>query len=116
MAKLIQEKDVKKEMQAIGADDWAVEYMLDKAKFRILKIENVRNAIANILKQEMLSIGGDIAVNKGCVNCSVETSDVLIMGTVRQIRKLINKMNNQVSESKNIAEEIKEGLDSNIYK
>jgi dihydropteroate synthase len=111
MAKLIQEKDVKKEMQQIGADAWAVEYMLDKSKFRIIKVENVRNAIANILKQEMLSIGGDVAVNKGCVNCSVEKSDVLIMGTVRQIRKLINKMDNQVSESTDIAEEIKEILD-----
>ncbi|MBT4824089.1 hypothetical protein HN695_03065 [Candidatus Woesearchaeota archaeon] len=110
MAELIPEKDVKQEMQDIGVDEWATNYMLDKSKFRIIKIKDVRNAIANILKQEMLSIGGDVAVNKGCVNCSIEKSDILIMGTIRQLNKLINKMKNQVSESKEIAIKIEKIL------
>jgi hypothetical protein len=110
MAQLIQENNVKTEMQTIGVDEWAINYMLDKSKFRIIKIKDVRNAIANILKQEMLSIGGDVAVNKGCVNCTVEKSDILIMGTIRQFNKLINKMKNQVSESNNIAKELEEAL------
>ena len=110
MAQLITEDKVKQEMQNIGVDEWAINYMLDKSKFRIVKVTNVRNAIANILKQEMLSIGGDVAVNKGCVNCTVDKSNVLVMGTIRQINKLINKMKNQVSESAEIAKELEQTL------
>lgn len=104
--KLIKEKDAKKVMEDIGVEKAGIIYMLSKTKFRLIRLNNVRNAIANILKQEMLSIGGDAAVNKGCVNCSVKKSDVLLMGTVKQYQRLVEKMKKQVSESKQIAKEI----------
>lgn len=101
--KFINEKDAEKTMQQIGVEEAGIKYMLPKTKFRLIKLHNVRNAIANILKQEMLSIGGDCAVNKGCINCTVEKSDVLLMGTLQQYKRLIEKMKIQVSESKNVA-------------
>jgi dihydropteroate synthase len=51
--------------------------------------------IANIIKQEMLSIGGDAAVARGSVACSVKASDILIMGTVKQISSLAAKIEKQ---------------------
>ena len=107
---LINENDLEAEMRKIGVDDRAVLYMLDKGRFRIIKLYGIRNAMANILKQEMLSIGGGVAVNKGCVNCTVPKSDVIVMGTIRQIKELIKKMKVQVSESNEVAEQLEKML------
>lgn len=115
-AELIEEENLEEEMRKIGVENWAVLYMLDKGRFRIIKLYNVRNAMANILKQEMLSIGGEVAVNKGCVNCTVPKSDVIVMGTVRQIKELIKKMKMQVSESKEIAEQLEKMLEQHTEK
>jgi len=104
--KIINENKVKGEMEKIGVGEEGIKLMLPKSVFRIVKLSDVRNAMANILKQEMLSIGGDAAVNKGCVNCTVDRSDVLIFGTLKQFKNLVKKMHSQVSESKQIAEEI----------
>jgi len=108
--KFIKEKDAKKEMEKIGVEKAGIDYMLDKSKFRIIKLFGVRNAIANILKQEMLSVGGEAAVNKGAVNCTVQKTDVLVMGTIRQIKELIKKMKMQVSESREVALQIEKVL------
>jgi hypothetical protein len=103
---LISEDKVKEEMEKIGVEEAGIKIMLPKSIFRIVKLYNVRNAIANILKQEMLALGGEVAVNKGCVNCSVKKSDVLIMGTLKQFKELARKMYAQVSESKKISKQI----------
>ena len=104
--KIIPENKVKQEMDNIGVEEAGIKIMLPKSIFRIVKLYNIRNAIANILKQEMLSFGGEVAVNKGCVNCTVDKSDVLIMGTKKQFNDLVKKMKSQISESKEIAKQI----------
>lgn len=106
MAEIIKEEDASKVMEEIGADKAGIAYMNDRAKFRLIRLNGIRNAIANILKQEMLALGGDCAVNKGTVNCSVEKTDVLLMGTLKQYNDLVKKMKVQVSESKDVAVEI----------
>jgi len=62
--------------------------------------------MANIIKQECLALGAEAAVNKGCVNCSVEKSDVILMATLKQYKFLIAKMKKQVSEIPEIAGEL----------
>lgn len=104
--KIIPENKAKEEMEKIGVEKAGIKIMLPKSTFRIIKLYNVRNAIANILKQEMLALGGEVAVNKGCVNCTVDKSDILIMGTLTQFRGLTKKMSSQVSESKKLAKQI----------
>ncbi|MFO7872747.1 MAG: hypothetical protein R6U26_03900, partial [Candidatus Undinarchaeales archaeon] len=83
-SELIKEEQAEEMMQELGVYKEGIEIMLDKTKFRLLKIESVRSAVANILKQEMLSAGGDVAVSPGTVNCKIEETDVLIMGTLKQ--------------------------------
>lgn len=85
-----------------------------KAVFRLIKLKGVRNAVANILKQEMLSSGGDATVSQWTVNCSRPKTDVLLMGTAKQLEHVIVKMRMQAqglslgkkSEYKAIAEEL----------
>ena len=58
-------------------------------------IEDQPCKIANIIKQEMLSLGGDAAVARGSVSCSVPASDILIMGTLKQLLALVKKIEKQ---------------------
>ena len=95
MAEFIDEKDSVNIMNKIGVEQEGISYMKEKAIFRRILVKDVRNSMANIIKQDMLSIGGEVAVNKGCVNCTVDKSDILIMGTLRQIRRLVKKMKTQ---------------------
>ncbi|NIO22910.1 MAG: hypothetical protein GTN38_02685 [Candidatus Aenigmarchaeota archaeon] len=110
-SKLIEIKTKKqavREMERIGAS--GIWIMAPKSVFKVVKLHSVRNAIANIIKQEMLSIGGEAAVNRGTVNCSVPETDVLLMGTLRHYDLLIKKLKIQVGESKEIAEELEKAL------
>ncbi len=103
------------EIKAVGVDsEYAVKLMANKTIFRVIKVNGVRNAMANILKQEMLSIGGDVAVHKDCVNCKVEKTDVIIMGTLRQFRMLITRMKIQVAESKAVINAIEKALNESL--
>lgn len=110
MPKYITECDVEQELLSIGVDDKAIDYLLEKSRFRILKLKGIKCHIANIMKQDMLSIGGDVAVNKGCVNCSVEHTDVLVMGTIKQIRLFTEKLCHQAGSCKDVAEELKAAI------
>ena len=84
--------EAKKELGAIGCDIKGIELMAPKAVSRVVKIKGVKPAAANIIKQEMLSLGGEAAVAHGVVNHSVESTDVLVIGTLKQLGQLTNKL------------------------
>ncbi len=85
----------KKELALIGADAPGISIMTAKAVHRVIKVENVPTRAAVILKQEMLSKGGEAAVSRGVGNFSVDKTDVLLMGTVKQFNRLIAKLKAQ---------------------
>ncbi len=79
----------------IGVDPYGIDAMLPKTiNFNIL-FENKSCRIANIIKQEMLSVGGDAAVARGSVGNNVTSTDILIMGTIKQITALAGKLTKQ---------------------
>ncbi len=102
------------EMAEVAVCQEGIDLMVDKMLFLNIKLESVRNAIANIIKQEMLSVGGDAAVNAGAVNCTVAQSDVILMGTVKQLKKFVQKMRVQVSESPKYADEVEKILNTAV--
>jgi dihydropteroate synthase len=79
----------------IGVDPYGIDAMASKTININLLIEDQPCKIANIIKQEMLSVGGDAAVARGSVSCSVPASDILIMGTFKQISALVRKIEKQ---------------------
>ncbi len=101
-----------KEIRKIGVEADAIPWLTPKAVHINMKLENVSSFAANIIKQEMLGKGGDAAVNRGAANCSIDKSDVLIMGTYGQLNRLVYKLEMQTSGFKEIAEEIKRVLSS----
>lgn len=94
------------ELARVGADPAGVAKMRDKAGFLALKASGLKAAAANILKQEMLSVGGDAAVGRWVINCSQERSDVVILGTRKQHRALVRKLRPQPFGLRALAAEI----------
>ena len=95
-------------LQRIGVDPYGIGAMAPKAVNINILLEEQPCKIANILKQEMLSLGGDAAVARGSVACSVEATDVLIMGTLKQLSGLAAKIGKQPFGLNLIAHDISE--------
>lgn len=95
---------VKDELERIGVHPQGCEIMAPKAAVRLIKVFGVKAWIANILKQEMLSIGADAGVAYGCIDCSVALSDVLLIGTVSHYHQLKAKLERQSPELREIGE------------
>jgi dihydropteroate synthase len=98
----------------IGVDACGVDAMLPKTVHLNILLEAQPCKIANIIKQEMLALGGDAAIARGSVSCSVAASDVLIMGTLKQINRLKEKLKNQPFGLGVLAEELSKIL-QNLY-
>jgi dihydropteroate synthase len=79
----------------IGVDPYGIEAMLPKMAHLNILIQSLPCKTANIIKQEMLSIGADAAVARGSVACSTEATDVLLMATRKQIDRFIEKVTSQ---------------------
>lgn len=84
-----------RELQKINVSSGGIESMFPKMDSLCIKLENVRLPAANILKQEMLSLGGDAAVARGVVNGEVPISEVILMGNTMKYRRLAAKLNYQ---------------------
>lgn len=80
------------ELKNIGVHPVSVKIFQNRSEIKPLKIYNVRTPAANILKQELLSCGGDCAVNKDCVTGKTQYSDVLLLGTARTYDDLLRKL------------------------
>ena len=88
-------EEAKKELTKIKVSSQGIEVMAPKALGLFIKLAQVHVGAANILKQEMLSIGGDAAVARGVVNGVEKTSDMILLGNANKIKKLINILDHQ---------------------
>lgn len=84
--------DAEQELRRIKVDSAGIGMMSTKMLTRCVKLSGVQCRQANILKQEMLALGGDAAVARGTVACSIDYTDVILIGTDKQLLKLCNKL------------------------
>ena len=103
-------KDAERELLNIGVDDVSVPMMAPKMRYWVLKMTDVDVRAANILKQEMLSKGGEVAVAKWSAGFTKPTTDVLLMGSLKHFKLTIKKLKIQPYGLKSIAKEIEEAL------
>ena len=80
------------ELKNIGVHQARIDTFLNKSALLPFTVLKVRTPAANIIKQEMLACGGDCAVHAGCVVCAQEHSDILLLGTRKHYRLLLQKM------------------------
>lgn len=82
-------------LEKVGVDLPARENLLRKMKHVNIHLHGVECRVANIIKQEMLSLGGDAAVARDTVSCSLEATDVVLMGTFKQLYRFIRRIKAQ---------------------
>ena len=99
-------KDAKTEIQKIGSDPNSIDIMAPKAISKIIKFENVLLQDAVIIKQDMLSIGGEVAVPKNTFELYEKNGDILVIGTLKQLNELVEKLSRHYQRLKNIAKEL----------
>ena len=102
------------QMKKMGVDPTGVRLMEGKALHFNLKVEGIEPRAANLLKQEMLALGGDVAVDGRGLDCSTEKTDALLMGTQKHFEKLVLKLE-QYPALNPLGQSIKETL-KNISK
>ena len=112
VVELSNEEQVRKELTGIGVYSKGASIMTPKALHALIRLEGVGVKEAHILKQEMLSVGGDAAVAKGVVDLTHKETDVLLMGTVKQLKRAARKLSVQPFRCPRIAEEIGETLEN----
>ena len=98
--------DARKEIKKIGSDPQSINIMAPKAISKVIKLENVILQDAIIIKQDMLSVGGEVAVPKNTFKLHKEKGDILVIGTIKQINDLVQKLKRHYSRLKNIADEL----------
>ncbi|MFH0878021.1 MAG: dihydropteroate synthase [Candidatus Omnitrophota bacterium] len=104
-------RDLVREFGEIGVDWAGMSIMRPKGVFRVVKLRGLPSFLANILKQEMLSLGGDAAVSRGSLTGRGKKTDCLVMGTLAQFKGLIDKLKRQSFGLEPLGGQIKSVLD-----
>lgn len=99
-------------MRQIKVDPYGIEIMLPKAIGYVIKINSLPSIQANILKQEMLSLGGDVAVAKDALTAKAKKTGCLVIGSLSQYNRLNEKLNKQPLGLNKLASELSRTITS----
>ncbi len=94
-------------LRTLGVEKGGVKIMAQKMQTLWIKICHLPTPAANILKQDALSIGADLAVPSGVINCKTEYVDALLIATRSQLSILSRKERAQPFGLKSLAKELK---------
>jgi dihydropteroate synthase len=83
--------DIKRYLQRLGVDGGGIDILQSKAKLHLIEISDLHVGAANILKQDALSVGADLAVPRGTVIAKTPKVDVLLIASTRALQKLSKK-------------------------
>jgi dihydropteroate synthase len=94
----------------MGVDPAGISIMEEKASHLLIRLDDLDIRAALILKQDMLSIGGDAALRREAAGLKVNSTPVLLMGTQQQLTKLRDKLSTQPFGLTELAEPLTELL------
>ncbi|MDX1808083.1 MAG: dihydropteroate synthase [Sulfurospirillaceae bacterium] len=114
--KISNDVDLEKLFYDLDVTKEGAKILLKKANIHLIYIKNLRSPAANILKQDALSIGGDLAVPKNSVTCKDEYVDAVLIANTNQILQLSKKEKIQPFGLKELAEKLPEFLQNNNQK
>ncbi|MBU1999048.1 MAG: hypothetical protein KKE64_06095 [Candidatus Omnitrophica bacterium] len=93
-------------LKEIKVDPCGIKIMSDKAQGYLIRINGLSCISANILKQEMLSLGADAAVSRNSLRAQVKFTDCLLIGNLAQLSLLCSKLKKQPFNLKELGENI----------
>ena len=102
-------------LKALGVEKGGISIMAKKMELLCFYIKALKTPAANILKQDALSIGAELAVPGGVILCEKPTYDCILIGTKKHIEILSRKELAQPFGLKALAGELKKFLSSKTY-
>ncbi|MFW5946135.1 MAG: dihydropteroate synthase [Candidatus Natronoplasma sp.] len=112
----LSQTEIKGLLKKMGCDKRGIEIMAPKSDMILVSAKNLDPRGANILKQEFLSAGGEVAVPWEALDLSEEKSDILMMGTPSQYERVKKKLREQPFDLPELAEEIEEAIENHHSK
>ncbi len=103
--------DARREIEQIGSDPNSIDIMAPKAVFKVIKLEEVVLQDAIIIKQDMLSLGGEVAIPREAFELQRNPAAILIMGTVTQLQELTGKLQRHYPRIQALSKELVEILE-----
>jgi len=110
------QREIKELLKKMGCDKRGVDIMAPKADMILISAKNLDPRGANILKQEFLSSGGEVAVPWEALDLSEEKSEILMMGTPSQYERVKKKLQEQPFDLPELAKEIDEAIENHNSK
>jgi len=107
--------DKKATLKALGVQSGGVSIMAKKMELFCFYIKDLKTPAANILKQDALSIGADLAVPGGVILCEKPLYDCVLIGTRKHMELLSHKELAQPFGLKKLATELKRFLKTLHY-
>ncbi|MCS7102548.1 MAG: dihydropteroate synthase, partial [Candidatus Korarchaeum sp.] len=89
----------------IGSHPRGAELMSLKSELRVIYVRNVKNPVALVVKQEMLASGGEAALPSTSIVFGSDRVDLVIIGNLKQIRRLISKIEVNAREGSSLSSE-----------
>ncbi len=89
--RLSNDVDIKKRLKALDVDRAGVHILASKHRHYLIEIRRLHVGAANILKQDALSVGADLAVPKGTIVAQSPYVDALLIATHRELERLAQK-------------------------
>lgn len=105
-------KEIRDLLNNMGVDGRGTDIMTPKSDLILITAKDLDPRGANILKQEFLSSGGEVAVPWEALDLSEEKSGVLMMGTPNQYEKVKSKLKEQPFDLPILAEEIENAIEN----
>jgi dihydropteroate synthase len=103
---------IRREMALMGVDPEGIDIMEGKSRHHLIRLDDVDLRAALILKQDMLSLGGEAALRREAAGLDVKKTPVLLMGTTRQMRGLVSKLGGQPFKLADLSRSIEGLLDT----
>ncbi len=108
--------DTKKFYENLGCDSGGISILSKKSKLHTLYIKNMHVGAANILKQDALSIGADLAVPSGVIIARDKYVDAVLIGTTKHFETLARKELAQPFGLKELAKSLKDYVKEHNFK
>ena len=83
--------DKKQALESLGVHGGGIAIMASKMELLYFYIQDLQTPAANILKQDALSIGADLAVPSGVIQCEKPLYDCILIGSRKQMKILSRK-------------------------
>jgi dihydropteroate synthase len=102
--------EIAREIERTESDPEGVGIMTRKGRIFPVRLNDVPLKASPLIKQELLSVGGDAAHARGVADHSVTTSSVVLLATWGQYRRLLPKLRRQPFHLAELADEVDRAL------